>query len=249
MTVDLQALLIILAAISVGSLVKGVTGSGLPQIAIPVMAVFLGVERSVVVMAIPGIVGNAWLMWRFRGHFGKTRDLPALLATGTVGAVAGTWLLTALDPRLLSGVLATIILVYVVVKTTRPELELAPATTRRLSPPVGLAAGTLQGATGISGPLVTTWLHSYRLEPPVYVVSLVTLFQVFGTVQAVTMAGLGLFTPSRLLESLFALIPMAILMPIGARMATRMSVRTFDGWVLLLLLGSASKLAHTAIWG
>ena len=249
MTVDGQALFIILAAIAVGSLVKGVTGSGLPQIAIPVMAIFLGVERSVVVMAIPGIVGNAWLMWRFRAHFRKTRDLPVLLATGAVGAVAGTWLLTSLDPRILSGVLAGLILVYVGMKLTRPELQLSAATTRRLSPPVGLAAGTLQGATGISGPLVTTWLHSYRMEPPVYVLSLVTLFQVFGTVQAVTLVGLGLFTPSRMLESLLAVIPMALFMVIGTRLATRMSARTFDLWVLVLLVGSSLKLAHSAIWG
>jgi hypothetical protein len=45
---------IILVAIALGSFVKGVTGSGLPQIAIPVMAIFLGVERAVVLMAIPG---------------------------------------------------------------------------------------------------------------------------------------------------------------------------------------------------
>ena len=246
---DLQALLIIFAAIAIGALVKGVTGSGLPQIAIPVMAIFLGVEHSVVVMAVPGIVSNAWLIWRFRAHFGRTRDLPLLLSTGIVGAIAGTWLLKALDPRILSGVLAAIVIVYVVMRWTRPELELSPRTTRRLSPPVGLAAGTLQGATGISGPLVTTWLHSYRLEPPVFVISLVTLFQVFGTVQVIALAGLGLFTPSRLLEGLLALIPMAIALPIGARLATRMSAKTFDIWILLLLLGSAGKLAHSAIWG
>ncbi|MFA9444258.1 sulfite exporter TauE/SafE family protein [Egicoccus sp. AB-alg6-2] len=246
---DPQAVIIIFVAIALGALIKGVTGSGLPQIAIPVMAIFLGVERSVVIMAIPGIVSNAWLIWRFRGHFGRTRDLPTLLTTGVIGAVGGTWLLKALDPRILSGVLALIILVYLVVRQTRPEFELSPTATRRLSPPVGLAAGTLQGATGISGPLVTTWLHSYRLDPPVYIVSLVTLFQVFGTVQAITLVGLGLFTPTRVLEGLLALVPMVIALPIGARLATRMSPKTFDVWIVLLLLGSAGKLAHSAIWG
>lgn len=249
MNVDAEALLVIFVAIALGALIKGITGSGLPQIAIPVMAIFLGVERSVVVMAIPGIVSNGWLIWRFRGHYGQTRDLPMLLATGTVGAVAGTWLLKALDPRILSGVLAVIIVVYLVMRQLRPAFELSPTTTRRLSPPVGLAAGTLQGATGISGPLVTTWLHSYRMEPPVYVVALVTMFQVFGTVQAITLVGVGLFTPSRVLEGLLAVVPMAIALPIGARLATRMSAKTFDIWIMLLLLGSASKLAHSAIWG
>ena len=68
---DPQALVVIVTAIALGSLIKGVTGSGLPQIAIPVMAIFIGVEHSVVVMAIPGMVSNAWLIWRFRAPSGR----------------------------------------------------------------------------------------------------------------------------------------------------------------------------------
>lgn len=242
-------LAVIVLAIALGAVIKGVTGSGLPQIAIPVMAIFLGVERSVVVMAIPGLVSNAWLLWRFRGSIGQARDLPVLTATGLVGAVAGTWLLKELDPRILSGVLAGIIVLYVLLRWRRPDLSLAPSTSRVLSPPIGLAAGTLQGATGISGPLLTTYLHSFRLEPPVYVVSLVTLFQVFGAAQAVALVGLGLFTPSRLIEGLLALIPMLVGLGVGAQLARRMRPETFDRWILVLLAASAGKLAHGAIWG
>lgn len=242
-------LLIITIAIGVGSVIKGMTGAGLPQIAIPVLAIFLGVEHAVVVMAVPGVVSNAWLVWSYRAHLRETRDLPVLVATGLVGVFVGTWLLISLDPRILSGVIAVIILGYVVVRSTRPELELAPATTRLLSPPLGLAAGILQGGSGMSGPLLTTYLHSYRLPPAVYVVSLVTLFQVLGTTQAVALVGLGLLTPTRLIEGLLALIPMGIGLALGARQAQTMQGRTFDRWVLAVLVGTALKLAHSAIWG
>ncbi|MGH8881913.1 MAG: hypothetical protein ACRD0P_31950, partial [Stackebrandtia sp.] len=67
-------LVVIVAAIAVGAFIKGATGGGLPQIAIPVMAVFLGVERSVVVMAIPGVVANGWLVWSHRTEARLTRD-------------------------------------------------------------------------------------------------------------------------------------------------------------------------------
>jgi len=246
---DLTDLLIIVVAIALGSFIKGVTGSGLPQIAIPVMAIFLGVERSVVVMAIPGIVSNTWLMWTYRAHLGGARDLPVLLSTGIVGAVGGTWLLKELDPRILSGVLAAIILSYILLRSTRPSFALSPWLSRKLSPPVGLAAGTLQGATGISGPLLTTYLHCYRLDPKVYVVSLVTLFQVFAVVQGITMVGLGLFDRSRVVEGLLALLPMMIALPLGARIGRYLSATVFDRWILVLLVGSAAKLVHGAIWG
>jgi uncharacterized membrane protein YfcA len=247
--VEWTDLAIILAAISVGSFVKGVTGSGLPQLAIPVMAIFLGVERAVVVMALPGIVSNAWLMWTHRGHMSHTRDLPLLIGTGLVGAVGGTWLLKTLDPRVLSGVLAALIGAYIVLRLTSPTFQLRPAVTRITSGPVGAAAGALQGATGISGPLLNTYLHSYRLDPPVFVVSLVTLYEMFALAQAATLVGLGLFTTDRLVEGLLVLVPMGLLLPLGARLSTRLSPRTFDLWILALLVGSAGKLAHTAIWG
>lgn len=242
-------LAIIVAAIALGSLIKGITGAGLPQIAIPVMAIFLGVERSVVVMAIPGIAANGWLLWTYRGHLRETRDLPVLVGTGIFGAVGGTYLLKSLDPRILSGVLAAIIVGYVMVRTLRPTLELRPETTRLLSPPIGLGAGILQGATGISGPLLTTYLHSYRLDPPVYVVSLVTLFQIFGITQVAALVGLGLFTPSRVAEGMLALVPMVLFLLLGSRFARSMSTRSFNLWIYALLVGSAGKLAHGAIFG
>lgn len=246
---DPVELAIIFAAIAVGAFIKGVTGSGLPQIAIPVMAGFLGVERAVVIMAIPGLLSNAWLLWRHRSHLHAARDLPVLLITGTVGAIVGTWLLKSLPPRPLSGILGAFVLVYITMRITHPRLELRPELTRVLSPPVGLAAGVLQGATGMSGPLLTTYLHGYRLPAPVFVVSLVTLFQVFGAVQAVTMVQVGLFTGSRALEGVLALVPMALLLPVGVWYSKRMSARFFDLAVLLLLLGSASKLLYDAFTG
>ena len=84
----------IVAAMAVGAVVKGVTGSGLPTIAIPVMAGFLGVERAVVVMAIPTVVTNSWLLWEHRHHASGARDLPLMLGCGVLGAVAGVWAFT-----------------------------------------------------------------------------------------------------------------------------------------------------------
>ena len=75
MGIELLDLVVIVAAIAVGAFIKGATGGGLPQIAIPVMAVFLGVEHAVVVMTIPGVIANGWLVWTHRQEAGQTHDL------------------------------------------------------------------------------------------------------------------------------------------------------------------------------
>jgi uncharacterized protein len=242
--IDAGEVLIIVAAIAVGAFVKGVTGSGLPQIAIPVMAGFLGVERAVIIMVIPGLVANGWLLWRYRGSLPEARDLPLLLGTGILGAVGGSLLLTWLDGRVLSGFVAGLILAYIGLRVGRPTFRLEPSLTRALSPPVGFAAGALQGTTGMSGPILTMWLHGYRLPTPVFVVSLVTLFQVFGVAQAATFVSMGVFTPVRALEGTLALLPMALVLPLGARLSQRLAAPQFDRAIMLLLLGSAARLLY-----
>ena len=247
MTFDLSELSIILIAMVVGGFVKGATGLGLPPIAIPVMASFLGVEHAVVIMAIPGVITNASLLWTYRSHLHRTRDLPAMLATGVFGSVAGTTLLTTLDDRILSLVLASVIGLYVVISLAHASFSLPPTLTRYTSPPVGLAAGLLQGSTGVSGPILSTYLHAFRLNKEAYVLSVTTVFLVFSVVQTVALAILGLYTESRLGESLLALVPIMVMLKVGTHLTQGLSRRAFDLMILAVLIGSGVRLVYGAL--
>ncbi|MPZ69684.1 MAG: TSUP family transporter [Actinobacteria bacterium] len=240
-------LILVILAMAVGAFAKGVTGSGLPMFAIPVMATFIGVEPAIVIMAIPGIVTNTWLLIVNRGSRHHTRDLPVLLITGSVGGVAGTWLLTSLNEQILSGVLASMVFFYVALFFLKPDLKLEPQVTRYTSPFVGTFAGALQGATGISGPVVTTYLHSFRMPKEAYVFAVTTMFQVFAVVQTVTLVGVGLFNGERLVRGLLSLIPIMIMLPLGSAAAKRMPHRYFDKAVLGVMVVTAGKLLYDAI--
>lgn len=242
-------LVVIGAAMALGGFVKGATGVGLPQITIPVMAIFIGVEHAVVVMAIPGVLANAWLFWRHRAYLRTTRDLPVLLVSGIVGTALGTFGLHALDSRVLGLVLAGVILLYVTIVLTRWEVALPPTLTRYTSPPVGVLAGLMQGSTGMSGPVLSTYLHSFRVGKETFVISVVTLFQVFALTQAVTLAQLGLYSTGRLLESLLALLPLTAAVPLGAWFSGRLSRRAFDRFVLVVLMLTAGKLVYDSLVG
>ncbi|MBA2318229.1 MAG: sulfite exporter TauE/SafE family protein [Euzebyales bacterium] len=237
----------IVAAMVAGALTKGVTGSGLPTIAIPVMAGFLGVERAVVVMAIPTVVTNSWLLWEHRHHAGGTRHLPGMLACGAVGVGAGVWALTNLHARSLSLALAGIIVAYVAISLLRPAFALPEPVTRWLSPPMGFAGGVLQGATGIAGPLVATYVHAFRLPPRSYVFAITAQFQLFAAVQVAVLAGVGLYTRDRLVESALALVPVLLVLPLGMRLARRLDRRRFDYLVLGVLVLMGGKLVVDAL--
>jgi uncharacterized membrane protein YfcA len=245
----LSELAIILTAIALGSFIKGVTGSGLPQIAVPVIAIFLGVERAVVIMAIPGVLTNTWMMWDHRASARESRDLPVLLTAGTFGAVVGTLGLTVLDPAVLSLSLAAVGALYVTLYLVRVEVRLRPGVTRVASPPLGLLAGLMQGSTGVAGPLVTTYLAAYRLPRGAFIFSSVTLFNIFALAQVIALFGVGLYTPTRVIESLLALIPMAIMLPLGARYSARLSQHRFDLYLVILISASVLVLVQSGIRG
>ena len=232
---ELSAYLVILVAVVIGSVVKGATGTGLPTVAIPVMAGFLGVETAVVLMAVPTVVTNSWLMWIHRSQIGATRDLPVMLGAGFLGVVAGAWLLTSVSGDVLALVLAGLIAVYVTLSLTRPSLAFPPHVTRYVSPPVGFAGGLLQGSTGIAGPAVATYVHGFRLPPGAYVFTLATQFQLFALVSVVTYHQFGLYTAERMWWSVLVLPPMLLAMSVGVRLGRRLERRVFDRFVLAVL--------------
>lgn len=246
---DLSDLIIAFVAVAIGAFVKGVTGSGLPLLGIPVMASFLGVEHAVAVIVIPSTVSNGWIVWVNRRESERARHLLPLVAMGVVGVVIGTWVLVSFTDRWLSLALAAMIIVYAVVFLTRPDLEFSRRLTDRANGPVGLTAGVLQGATGISAPVLATYLHGMRMDRETYLFTLTGLYGFFGVIQIVALAGLGSFTVERIVQGVAALVPMALALPAGIRVSRAISRRAFDLSVLAVLLALAVKLIFDAFGG
>lgn len=225
-----------------GAFVKSVTGMGYPLLAVPVIALALGIEDAVVIVSGPNAVANFMLCWQARDGRSDTRDLPVLVGTAFCGAFLGTFLLVTLPEDPLLVVLAATIVVFVVSYLRSPELRMRPETTRRWSPVVGSVAGVMQGALGVSGPVVGAWMHGYRLSSQAYVFSVTLIFGVAGSVQLVLLTATGRYTSDRVEVSALALIPVVAVLPIGMRWRRRLGGRGFDLAVLAVLLGSGAAL-------
>lgn len=236
---------ICVAALLLGILVKAITGMGFPLIAIPVISVFVSVEDAVAVVSLPNVVMNGVLCWRTRGHAEQTRDLPMLTVTGIVGAAAGMWLLVHLPERPLLIALAVTVFAYLAHHARSPDAVLAPDTARRWSAPVGFAAGIMQGAVGVSGPLVAAWIHAYRLVPNAFVFSVTLLFLVSGAVQLVLLMGNAMLVGPRLWLGLAAIPLVLVLIPVGERLRERLTGPRFQRAVIAVLwLAGASLLGR-----
>ena len=246
---SIESIIVIVVALAVGSIGKAITGFGLPLVAIPVMAVFMGVESAVVIMVLPATVTNIWLMWEHRARSSTIENLWLTLAAGVTGICIGTWLLSRLDDQVLSLMMALWIGVYLGNLAYKGGVRVPYRLGRYLTPPVTMVAGVFQGATGIAGPIIVTYLHALRLPAATQVFMIVLIFMSFGPTQLVAMWGLGLFTEERVWLSLLALIPVAIAMPIGLRIARVINRRVFDMCVVVLLAATGLKLAWDGIVG
>ena len=245
---DIEAAVCI-AAIVVGVLVKAITGLGFPLVAIPVISVFVSVEDAVSVIALPNVVMNFALCWGTRRHAGETRDLPMLGVTGILGAVVGTLLLLRMPEQPLLVALALTVFGYVGHVVRSPEASLSRETARRWSPAMGLAAGVMHGAVGISGPLVASWIHAYRLPPNAFVFSVTLLFLLAGATQLAALVGNGMLAGARLWIALAAIPLVLVLIPVGARLRDGLASQRFERAVLAVLLLSGASLVIRAVAG
>ena len=235
-------LAIVLGAVVVGAIAKAVTGMGLPLIAIPIASLFVDVNDAIVVIAFPNVLANAFLAGRERHHFRETRDLPTLAIAGVIGAVVGTLLLVNIPEQPLIIAVIVAIVGYVVLFFAHPDLRVGPARSKRLAPLVGGVAGVFQGAVGISGPIVGSWIHSYRLPRRAHILSVTSLFFITGSVQLAILVASGELS-GLVTATLLACIPVFAAIPVGTRLRNSVSGRGFDLAIVGMLVISAFALA------
>ena len=241
-----EELAVVLLALAIGGLVKGLTGVGLPLISVPVLAAFFSVEHAVLVMIIPSLTLNAYQVWTHRNDAVSVPELPRLLIAGVPGAVFGATVLHLASERFLATGLAVWLAAYVVLRLLHPGLSLAHETRRLVSPAVGATAGALQAATGISAPIVAAYFDALGLAPSAYVFAVCASFGAFAAAHLTIVVVSRLYTPEILLQSLIALIPAIALTPVGVRLRRFVSKRHFDLLIRTTLLVMALRLVYAA---
>lgn len=235
-------LLVVLVAVSTGAFVKAVTGMGLPLVAIPVLAAFVGVEDAVVILSFPNLVANAYLVWRHRAGRSEAPPLRRFVVGGVLGTVLGVLALSRLSETALTAALAAAVFAYLVWRLRWPDARLRRTVAHRIAPLAGGVAGVFQGAIGVSGPIVVSYVHALRPSRAGHVFAVTTLFLAIGATQFVTLLATDLMTGARFLASLVATVPVMAATLGGSRLGDRLGRAAFDRAVLATLGGAGVAL-------
>jgi len=228
-------------AIAIGGTAKGITGVGLPILAVPVLASFTSVEEAVVLMVLPGLAANGWLVGTHR-KWAVLRNHGGFLLAGLAGGVLGTWLLSVVGDRWLKLMLAIWLGVYLIQYFSERSYERYFSGRGGLGPILGMTAGTIQGASGISAPIVAPYFHANGLVREAYAFATAFTFLLFAGAQIAAMNKMDLLTAERLMVGLIIVVPTLLFTQLGIRLAHRISEQTFHRILLALFVAMELKL-------
>jgi len=243
---EIDHIVLLTLALGVGAIMKGATGMGLPAVATPVLAVYLGVPHAIAVLTVPIIATNFRQAWQFRACRATTTFLAPMLFAGAIGIVVGTIALKILPAAWSSLFLGLALSAYIAHRLLRPTFALGREAGSRLALPVGALAGAVQGATGISSPIGVPFIHSMKLPRHELIFAVAAMFLVFSIVQLPVMAYAGLYEARFLLEGLIAVVPVLIFMPVSSWLGRILKPKLFDYLFLLVLSVIAGSLIYSA---
>ena len=244
---DTADIAIALFGLALGGFLKGATGAGTPVVGVPILAIVFGVPKAVAIFSVLNLLSNAWQAWAYRGSAGRTRFVAMFAAGGALGAAAGSILLASLSTDILMGGLSAIVFLYIGLRLFRPDWRIERARGEAVAGPVGLVAGVMQGAGGISAPVSVTFLNAMRMDRSEFIATISIFFFMMSMLQIPSLVALGVLTWDRAGLAVLATIPLFAAMPLGERAARHISKETFDKMILVLLAVVALRLGYTAL--
>lgn len=219
--------------------VKGVTGMGLPTVAMALLAMVLPSPVAAALLVVPSLVTNLWQMVDGPALPKLLRRLWPLLACTAVATLASARLLASLETSWSGAALGVALIVYATFAVAAPRFHVPERAERWLAPPTGLCTGLVTGATGVFVFPAVPYLQSLRLPPDAFVQALGLAFTVSTLALALGLFAHGAFAPSHALLSLATLPPALAGLWLGQRLRRRIAPARFRRWTLatLSLLG------------
>jgi len=231
----LETLSLVFALLALGGAVKGVTGIGLPLIAVSGVASVTDVQTGVTVIVIPIVATNLWQAV----HAGwpgvpLRRFWPVL-----VPLIAGLWWSTGMvatsGGRTLNLILGTTVVVFSVVFAISPRLRVPRRAERWSGVLIGTIGGIMGGFTTVFGPPISMYLLALDLKKEEFVQAVGILFFAGSAPMMVFYWFHGVLRPDNVGWSALACLPVFLGLAVGQWVRGRVDQDTFRKVLLALL--------------
>jgi len=238
---EVWVLAVVVAAFFTGGLVKGVSGVGLPMVALPILSFAVSVPTAAALTMAPIIVSNGWQAMTNGALRIVVRRFWPLQLTMAISLLLSASLLVRVDNSTLLILAGLILIASIVVLTLAKGYKLPPHLELPAGIATGVGAGALGGVRSRFGIPIIIYLSSLGLGRTEFLTAISVVY-FFGAVPYV--AGLLIFgavTPPVMAASLLAVIPAMIGLMLAARMIRGIDDSRFRNILnaILILLGFA----------
>jgi uncharacterized protein len=233
-------LLLVLSAFLAGGLMKGVTGLGLPTVAIGLLSLVMPPATAAFILIVPSLVTNVWQLAlgpALRRLLGRLWPMQAGIC---FGAWAASGLLTSMAPGVASAALGAALIIYATIGLSPVRLPNVPARAEWcLGPAAGFMTGVITAATGVFVLPMVPYLQALGLKRDELVQALGISFTVATLALASSLAQSTTFNAGLLGVSVLAIAPALAGMVAGQHIRHAIQPDVFRRWffVALLLLG------------
>ncbi|SFY42569.1 hypothetical protein SAMN04244548_04493 [Paracoccus pantotrophus] len=229
-TVPLIALTFLAAGI-----VKGVTGMGLPTLAMGVLGALLSPLTAASLLIVPSMVTNLWQLLTGPRIGALARRLWPMMAASMAGTLIAAPLLAGENAGVTTAGLGATLIAYALYTLFAPPFRVSPVQERWLSPLVGLVTGLIAGGTGVFVIPAVPWLQALGLEKDELVQALGMSFTTSTIALALGLASRQVWQVDQLALSVLAVVPALIGMGAGQILRRAVSAATFRRGFLIML--------------
>ena len=235
-SLSFEALLAITLIVFLGGLIKGFLGFGMPLFATPLLALFMPLLSVIPMMAVPVLASNIYQAKFSRKNFEYIKRFWPLGIGQIIGVSIGVQVLVSADSDVLKICLGLIVLINIILRTTRWKLRIPPEQESISGPIGGVAAGVVGGTTSFVGPLLVLYLSSLEnLKKDDFVKAIALLYLGGFLPMYGGLAILGSFSWTQLIGSFAICLPMLIGIWLGERTRSRVSEILFERAVMITL--------------
>jgi uncharacterized membrane protein YfcA len=237
LTTTTIAILVAVIALLLGGFAKGISGMGLPVVATPILTLLFDLQTAIPVVMVATLVTDVILLVKIPKQWGLIKHAVVLIIFGMFGIILGSYLLVNINQLLLSGILGVVILVFVITSF----FSLLPSIKRMiwLDAVVGLLGGTVQGAAGASGPIISMYMLQMKMSRNEFLFLINCFFAFIDLIQIITVYKLGLYQGAVSYYALIALIPALVGLAIATLLQKRISDQVFRNSILIVMTLSA----------
>ncbi len=217
------------------ALLQTTSGFGFALMAMPLVALVIGVKAAAPLVALVGWTLYAVNLVRYRRSVERRVLLPLAVAAA-LGVPVGVWALTNVDEDVVKSLLGVILIAYALYSLWRPQT--APLRSELWAYPAGFLAGVLGGAFNTPGPPVIIYGNLRQWSRNLFRSTLQALFLFSSSLVILSHIAAGNLTAATI-PTYLLLVP-ALLLGVwaGSIIDRRISNERFRGLVLALILAT-----------